>query len=207
MRQVGSVFIGVIVLLAIVGNGAADAQDQGRGQGRPGGDGRAGGRGRGPAPVACTTLACDVQQDHTRTRELIINVADAMPADKYSFKPTPAQRSFAEQLMHIIEADTGLLGSIGPKTPAPTINKQASSKADVMAALTQAYDYTAAVVKEFNDQQLNERVMSMPFFGPTASRAKVIYYDLQHTQDIYGQLVVYLRLNGVTPPASRRGGV
>ena len=50
-----------------------------------------------------------------------------------------------------------------------------------------------------------ERIASMPFLGPTASRLKVIYFSMQHTQDIYGQLVVYLRLNGITPPASNRG--
>jgi len=40
-----------------------------------------------------------------------------------------------------------------------------------------------------------------------ATRAKMVYYTLGHTQDIYGQMVVYLRLNGITPPASQRGGV
>jgi hypothetical protein len=60
------------------------------------------------------------------------------------------------------------------------------------------------VLKEFNDQQLAERVTSMPFLGPTASRLRVIYFAMSHSQDIYGQLVVYLRLNGITPPASNR---
>ena len=41
--------------------------------------------------------------------------------------------------------------------------------------------------------------------GSMASRVRVIYYDLAHTQDIYGQMVVYVRLNGITPPASNRG--
>ena len=45
----------------------------------------------------------------------------------------------------------------------------------------------------------------MPFFGSSTSRLKVIYFSMQHTNDIYGQLVVYLRLNGITPPASNRG--
>jgi hypothetical protein len=62
-------------------------------------------------------------------------------------------------------------------------------------------------MKEFTDQQLTERIMPPAFLGPSASRVRVFYYSLQHTQDIYGQLVVYLRLNGVTPPASQRGGV
>ena len=95
----------------------------------------------------------------------------------------------------------------GGKTPAPKINLQASTKADILAALRQHYDWATALVKEFNDQQLVERVTPPPFFGASASRVRVFYYSLQHTQDTYGQLVVYVRLNGVTPPASRRGGV
>jgi uncharacterized damage-inducible protein DinB len=130
-----------------------------------------------------------------------------MPEDKWDFKPTPAQQSFGERVMHIVQTDVRLLGTLGGKTPAPTINTQAKSKADIMAALRQDYEYGAAVIKEFNDQQLQERVKSLPFLGPTVSRVRLIYFDVAHTQDIYGQLVVYLRLNGVTPPASRRGGV
>jgi hypothetical protein len=43
--------------------------------------------------------------------------------------------------------------------------------------------------------------------GPSASRIRMLYQSMQHTQDTYGQMVVYLRLNGIVPPASRRGGV
>jgi hypothetical protein len=71
-----------------------------------------------------------------------------------------------------------------------------------MTALQQSFDYGEALVKEFNDQQLLERVMAPRFMGPTASRVRIIYFSLIHTEDIYGQMVVYLRLNGVTPPAS-----
>jgi uncharacterized damage-inducible protein DinB len=164
-------------------------------------------QGRGAGAPACTTFACDLQNDWSRTRDQIINVADAMPEDKYSFKPTPAQRSFGEQLMHIVQIDMALMGTLGGKTPAPAVNTKATTKADILAALRQSFDYGAAVLQEFNDQQLVERIKSMPFLGPTTSRARVIAFDLGHTQDIYGQMVVYLRLNGITPPASRRGGV
>ena len=109
--------------------------------------------------------------------------------------------------MHIVQVDGFLFNSLGGKTAAPTINQKATTKADILAALKQSYDWQAAVLKEFNDQQLVERVTPPPFLGSSASRVKVFYYDLQHTEDIYGQLVVYLRLNGVTPPASQRGGV
>jgi uncharacterized damage-inducible protein DinB len=163
-------------------------------------------RGRGPAAPACTTVSCDLQGDWERTKTLVLGLVNAMPDDKFGFRPTPAQGTFAERAMHVATIDLALLGTLGAKTPAPSLaNPKATTKAEVVAALQTSFDYGAAVIKEFNDQQLVERVSSMPFLGPTASRLKVIYFSMQHTQDIYGQLVVYLRLNGVTPPASNRG--
>jgi uncharacterized damage-inducible protein DinB len=106
--------------------------------------------------------------------------------------------------MHVAGIDLKLVSTLGGKTPPPNVNVQATSKADVVAALRQVNDFGAAVLKEFNDQQLSERVASLPFLGPTASRLRVIYFSMTHSQDIYGQLVVYLRLSGITPPASNR---
>jgi uncharacterized damage-inducible protein DinB len=164
-------------------------------------------QGRGGAP-ACTTLACDVQADFDRTRATITGIAVAMPDDKFGFKPTPAQRTFGEQVMHIATTDAMLWGTLGGKTPAPTLNAKATSKAEVMAELAKAYDYQAAVLKELaTDAQLTERVKSLPFMGPTVSRLRLINFSFGHSQDIYGQMAVYLRLNGVIPPASNRGGV
>lgn len=196
MRRTVSGCVAALLVLA-----TASTMAQERGQGR---EGRGQGRGRGPAPQACTTLACDVQADWQFNRDGLVGVVNAMPEDKFGFKPTPAQESFAQRVMHVVNTDVKLLSGLGGKTPAPTINANATSKADVLAALNQSMDYGAALLKEFNDQQLSERVMSMPFMGPTVSRLRLAYFSIAHTQDIYGQLVVYLRLNGVTPPRSVR---
>ena len=161
-------------------------------------------RGRGPAGPSCSTLACDVQGDWERTKNLLLGLVNAMPDDKWSFKPTPAQQTFAERALHVAQIDLALFGTLGSKTPAPMINAKAATKAEVVAALMASFDYGAAVIKELNDQQLAERIASMPFLGPSTSRLKVIYFSMEHTNDIYGQLVVYLRLNGITPPASNR---
>jgi uncharacterized damage-inducible protein DinB len=166
-----------------------------------------GGAGRGAQGPAITTLSGDVLNDLDRTREQVINLVDAMPDDKFGFKPTPEQQSFGERAMHIVQVDGFLLATLGGKTPAPSINLKATSKPDILTALRQSYDWQQALMKEFSDQQLVERITPPGFLGTSASRVRVFYYSLQHTQDIYGQLVVYLRLNGVTPPASRRGGV
>ena len=197
--RAGALCLSIVLVFASAQAAFVQAPEGARGQGR--------GAGRGPQGPAITTLAGDVQNDLDRTRELIVAIVEAMPEDKFGFKPTPAQQSFGERAMHIVQVDQMLFATLGGKTPAPTINLKAAAKADIVAALRQSYDWATAVVKEFNDQQLNERVTPPPFLGSSASRARLIYYDLQHTQDIYGQLVVYVRLNGVTPPASRRGGV
>jgi uncharacterized damage-inducible protein DinB len=169
------------------------------------GGARGGGRGRGPAAPACTTVACDLQADWEFNRQGLVGLVNAMPEDKFGFKPTPAQESFAERVMHVVNIDVKIISTLGGKTPAPMIkNPKATAKADVVAALNQSMDYGAAVLKEFNDQQLSERVMSLPFMGPTVSRLRVAYFSISHTQDIYGQLAVYLRLSGGTPPRSMR---
>ena len=190
MKRVGSIAMirMVAVVAAMLGSSATVAVAQG-----------------GAAPAGCTTLACDVQGDWEGARQLILGVAEAMPEDKYGYKPTPAQRSFAEQLMHIAQADGMMQGFLGGKTKPPTLNTKATAKADVIATLRQSFDYGAAVLKEFSDAQFVERVKTPPFMGGSASRVRIAYFNLEHTQDIYGQLVVYLRLNGITPPASRRG--
>jgi uncharacterized damage-inducible protein DinB len=156
---------------------------------------------RGPA---CTTVACDLQADWAGNVDGLMGIANAMPDAEFGSKPTPQQQSFAERLMHVVTIDVKLLSTLGGKTPAPNINAKASSKADVLAAMKEWANYGTAVLKEFNDQQLGERVTSLPFLGPTASRTRVAYFSIAHTQDIYGQLVVYLRLKGVTPPRSNR---
>ncbi len=154
-----------------------------------------------------TTLAGDALEDWTGLKTLITNAANAMPEDKFSYKSTPAQRDFGAQVMHVVQVNQMLLGTLGAKTPLPMINMQAKTKAEIATALRQSFEWGEAVVKEFNDAQLVERIAPPRFMGPSASRIRVIGFAAQHTQDIYGQMVVYLRLNGITPPASVRPGV
>jgi len=161
------------------------------------------GGGRGPAAPAITSLSGDIQADWTRTRGLITGIVEAMPDDKFGFKPTPAQQTFAERVLHVATTDLFVLQALGGKTPAPMINQKAATKAELLAALKQTFDYGDALIKEFSDQQWVERVAPPPFLGPSASRVRIIYFDMQHSEDLYGQFVVYVRLNGVTPPASR----
>ena len=192
MKRALTVVVGLTFVLATGAGAFAQAP---QGQGRGGGGGRGG--------PACTTLACDVQSDWARSAQQLTAIADAMPEDKWTFKPTEPQRTFAQQVMHIVQVDSKLLAGLGGKTAPPQINTSATSKADVMAALKQSFAYGEALIKEFDDQGLLERVPGI-FLGPSASRVRLINFAMGHSQDIYGQMAVYLRLNGVIPPASNR---
>lgn len=181
-------------LLAVTATAASAQAPAGGGQGR----------GRGPAAPACATLSCDILNDWQRTANQIIGIADRMPEDKWSFKSTPAQRTFGEQVMHIVQTDVRFLGALGGKTAAPAVDaKAAASKTESMAALRASFAYGEAVIKEFSDQQWLERINGM-FMGASVARLRLVYFDMGHSQDIYGQMAVYLRLNGLVPPASDR---
>ena len=156
----------------------------------------------------CTNLTCEIENDWSRNNVMIYGLANAMPEDKYGFKPTPAQQSFGERVLHAAQINLMLLQALGAKAAAPTIDMNATSKAAATAALQKVGEYGVAVIKELGEQGLVARIDSpgpMGFFmGPTVSRQRVLYFLMTHSQDTYGQLVVYVRLNGITPPASRQ---
>jgi uncharacterized damage-inducible protein DinB len=149
------------------------------------------------------TLAADMLKDWTQQKSTMVAIADAMPDDKFAYKSTPPQRSYGEQVMHVVQINQALLATLGAKTPAPAINLKATSKADVLQALRQSYDYGEAVFKELNDAAWTQAVMGPRFMGQ-ATRVRIASFAMTHTMDIYGQMVVYLRLNNIVPPASRR---
>jgi uncharacterized damage-inducible protein DinB len=152
----------------------------------------------------CSNLSCEIQNDWTRNNVLLSLLAGAMPEDKYGFKPTKEEQSFGERVLHVADVNVSMLQGLGGKTAPPVIDPKATSKAAAMAALKTAGEYGIAVIKEFSDQQLTGRVASPPFMGPTSTRQRLLYFLMTHSQDTYGQLVVYARLNGITPPASRQ---
>ena len=144
----------------------------------------------------------DLLKDWTGLKDTMVKIANAMPEDKYTYKSTPAQRDFAGQVLHIAQVNVTLLRLVGGKAPAPTIDRNTTKKADVVKAMADSFDYGTALINEQTDQSILETVQAQ-FLGPS-TRARVFYFLIGHTWDIYGQMVVYLRLNGGVPPASQR---
>jgi uncharacterized damage-inducible protein DinB len=154
------------------------------------------------AGAQTATIQGDLLKDWTGMKDMMTKIANAMPEDKFSFKPTPAQRTYGEQVMHIAQVNMMLLQPVGAKTPAPQINLQAKTKADMIKAMSDTFDYGIAVIKEFDNTAIQATV-NAPFMGPS-TRARLLFFLLGHTWDIYGQMAVYVRLNGVVPPASQK---
>jgi len=148
------------------------------------------------------TIQSDLLKDWTNMKETMTKIADAMPEDKYGFKPTPAQRSFGEQMLHVAGANVGIMKVLGAKATAPTIDQKATKKADIMKALAESFDYGIAAIKEQNEQTIAEVVQGPRFMGPS-TRARVVWFLLGHAWDEYGVVTTYLRLNNIVPPASR----
>ena len=129
-------------------------------------------------------------------------IADAMPEDKFGFKSTPEQRSYGEQIMHIATVNVGLLKVVGGAVTPPSFTAEsAKTKAEILQALGESYDYAIALLNEQTDASITESV-DAGFLG-SSTRARVFWFLLGHSMDIYGQMAVYLRLNGIVPPASR----
>lgn len=156
----------------------------------------------------CSSFACEIENDWSRNNWMVYGLADAMPGEKFAYKPTPAQQSFGERVMHVAQINLMLLQALGAKTPAPAIDVNATSKAESMAALQRVGDYGVAVIRELGEPGLVARIDSPGpmgwFMGPKISRQRILYFLMTHSQDTYGQLVVYARLNGIVPPASRQ---
>ena len=145
-------------------------------------------------------------KDWTSQRDMLLKIAAAMPEEKFGYRPTPAQRTWGEQILHIAQANVNQMGRLGSKKPAPAIDMTLTSPAAILSALADSFDYGTAVLQEQTDAALIQQAGNTPFdrfMGPSAG-IRVVYYVVGHTWDIYGQMVVYLRLNGITPPASQR---
>ena len=144
-------------------------------------------------------------KDWSDLKATMVKIASEMPADKYDFKPTPAQQSFAERVVHIAQVNNRFLGAIGGKAAAPALDAKAAAmtKEAAIKAMSDSFDYGTALLNEQTDQTMLQAVDAAAFIGPS-SRARVYTFLIGHTWDIYGQMVVYLRLNGGVPPASQR---
>jgi uncharacterized damage-inducible protein DinB len=144
-----------------------------------------------------------------RISDMFIEIVAAMPEDKYDFRPVKGYRSFRELVMHAIEDNYTHMGYVGGKSREESEKlagkyKNIATRAEMMDALEDGYNYGDRMLAQMNDQNAGELVTAMD--GQKTTRAGAALQAFEDTMDHYGNLVVYLRLNGIVPPETANRG-
>lgn len=134
----------------------------------------------------------------------LIAMAEDLPEDKYDFKPTPAQRSFAEQLLHAAGGNYYFINPAkGLKAPDGDPKRtDYKTKAAVVEFVKKSFDDGAALIKSKGDSGLNDLFVD-PFSKQQVRVGDYAWGFIEHSGEHYGQLVVYYRVMGLVPPESR----
>jgi hypothetical protein len=132
-----------------------------------------------------------------------VAAVEAMPADKFSYKPTPDQMTFGHLVAHMIEANY-LLCSKSASVPAPKVEeaKEADGKDKLVAALKASFDFCGDALGKMDDSKLGE--MTEGFGGQQMSRARFALGLASNWADHYAEAAMYLRLNGLAPPTAKK---
>jgi uncharacterized damage-inducible protein DinB len=133
----------------------------------------------------------------------LIAAADAFPADKYSYKPTPAQMSVGDIVVHLAQGNDYLCGTIGGmKAPERTKIAATDTKESLMARLRETFAFCDQALASLSDATMGEE---LPFFGGRKmTRAAIVTLTVGDWADHYSQYANYLRLNNMLPPTANR---
>jgi uncharacterized damage-inducible protein DinB len=138
-----------------------------------------------------------------RTRDMLIAIVDAMPEDKWDYRPVKEVRSFREMVLHLAEDGYSHMGYVAGKSREESAKLTAKydklkTKAELMQALKESYDYGDQVLATINDKNAMDTVVGMR--GQKMTRVEAALVAFEDQMDHYGNFVVYLRINGVVPP-------
>src|SRR5271166_6070081 len=157
------------------------------------------------------TFAMVFDRNLTNVEKEVVSAAEAMPDDKFNFAPTQGEfkgvRTFALQVKHIAVANYGLGSAIlGEKPPMDLKGENGpdniTSKADVVKFLKDSFTYAHKAANSIDENNVLGMVPS-PFGPNKVTRLGLAIGMISHPFDHYGQMVEYLRMNGIVPPASR----
>ena len=138
-----------------------------------------------------------------RQQKNLIAAAEAMPADKYSFKPTPEQITFAHLVLHIAQSNNSLCAKISdmPQPKAAEVN-ESDGKDALVANLQASFDFCSSALAKLDDSKLGDTVTL--FGGREGPRAAALFSLTNDWADHYSAAAMYLRLNGVLPPTAKK---
>jgi uncharacterized damage-inducible protein DinB len=128
---------------------------------------------------------------------LLLALAEAIPAEKYSWSPAPNVRSTSEVLLHTASANYSLLSLTGPPVPKDFNSRAAMTKPEVIAWLRQSLDAVKAAREKLQPADLNRKVKVA---NREATVDGIYLRILVHANEHLGQLIAYARVNGIAPP-------
>jgi uncharacterized damage-inducible protein DinB len=145
-------------------------------------------------------FSADVKQDYTSIKNILLKSADKMPEENYLFRTTPQVRTYGEMIAHIADVQTALCAIVkGEQKKGTAAGK--TSRADLSAALKASFDYCDPVYESLTDAQGAQMVK---MFGQNRTKLGVLNFNITHDNEMYGQMVAYLRIKNIVPPSSDR---
>jgi DinB superfamily len=155
------------------------------------------------APTAPTAnpVATTLKTQLPRFAKNMVAAADSMPAEKYSFKPTPEMNSFAHLVLHSLQANYNLCSKVSGATAPEVTLSDTDPKDKLVAALKASFDFCTTALASADDTNLGNPVS----FGPNrqSTKAGVMMLLSDEWFDHYGTQAVYLRLSGILPPTAQ----
>jgi uncharacterized damage-inducible protein DinB len=140
-------------------------------------------------------------QDFDIMHKKFVDLATAVPADKYSWRPAEGVRSIGEVFLHVAMANYNIPNLMGTPLPAgfdaKTYGKNITDKAQIIAELNKSFDSAHNAIDAMTNADFNK---PLPKLGPDANYGDVIYILVTHAHEHLGQSIAYARVNGVVPP-------
>ena len=152
------------------------------------------------APVA-NPVSATLKTQLPRFAKNMVAAAEAMPAEKYSFKPMPEMNTYGHLVMHSAQANFGLCSKISGTTAPEMTLADTDPKDKLVAALKSSFDFCTTALASADDAKLGDPIT----LGPTrqSTRAGVMILLSDEWFDHYGTQAVYLRLNSILPPSAQ----
>jgi uncharacterized damage-inducible protein DinB len=164
-----------------------------------------------PKPEPQRTLTQVMDRALTNAEKVFLSAAEAMPEDKYSYAPSDGEfkgvRTFAGQIKHVAASNYEFGGAILQEKPPVDFGGEEGpanlkTKAEILGFLKDSFAYMHKAIASMNEHNATESLKS-PWGQNTITRLGISTLTVAHVFDHYGQMVVYLRHNGIIPPASK----
>jgi uncharacterized damage-inducible protein DinB len=145
------------------------------------------------------------KRNFERTKGILLRSAEKMPEENYSFKPVDTVRSYGQIIGHLADAQYLFCSTaLGEKNPELKIEQTKTSKADLIAALKDAFAYCDKVYDGMTDATATQIVK---FFGNDVPKFGALNINIAHNMEHYGNLVTYMRMKNIVPPTSEQSSM